>query len=197
MDIIGHLAGLPMKLTVYKKGKKFVVPLKQAQHRMVQTMFETYSKYRDSVYYDASAWSVANFYNMKSKGLKSVKLGAEIKSVNGIVNNTKIKKASYAYILDWDDYYTPAALYYMQSKGLTVASAFKPFTISTNNGNKSFNYGSLLIPISKQKKSSAEVYKIVSAAQTKYDIPVFISSNKKIKFKNSVPFWTVIGYKKK
>jgi len=136
-------------------------------------MFETYSKYRDSVYYDASAWSVANFYNMKSKGLKSVKLGAEIKSVNGIVNNTKIKKASYVYILDWDDYYTPAALYYMQSKGLTVASAFKPFTISTNNGNKSFNYGSLLIPISKQKKSSAEVYKIVSAAQTKYDIPVF------------------------
>jgi len=164
---------LSHKIKVYKKGKKFVVPLKQAQHRMVQTMFETYSKYRDSVYYDASAWSVANFYNMKSKGLKSVKLGAEIKSVNGIVNNTKIKKASYAYILDWDDYYTPAALYYMQSKGLTVASAFKPFTISTNNGNKSFNYGSLLIPISKQKKSSAEVYKIVSAAQTKYDIPVF------------------------
>jgi hypothetical protein len=164
---------LSHKIKVYKKGKKFVVPLKQAQHRMVQTMFETYSKYRDSVYYDASAWSVANFYNMKSKGLKSVKLGAEIKSVNGIVNNTKIKKSSYAYILDWDDYYTPAALYYMQSKGLTVASAFKPFTISTNNGNKSFNYGSLLIPISKQKKSSAEVYKIVSAAQTKYDIPVF------------------------
>lgn len=164
---------LSHKIKVYKKGKKFVVPLKQAQHRMVQTMFETYSKYRDSVYYDASAWSVANFYNMKSKGLKSVKLGAEIKSVNGIVNNTKIKKASYAYILDWNDYYTPAALYYMQSKGLTVASAFKPFTISTNNGNKSFNYGSLLIPISKQKKSSAEVYKIVSAAQTKYDIPVF------------------------
>ena len=164
---------LSHKIKVYNKGKKFVVPLKQAQHRMVQTMFETYSKYRDSVYYDASAWSVANFYNMKSKGLKSVKLGAEIKSVNGIVNNTKIKKSSYAYILDWDDYYTPAALYYMQSKGLTVASAFKPFTISTNNGNKSFNYGSLLIPISKQKKSSAEVYKIVSAAQTKYDIPVF------------------------
>ena len=164
---------LSHKIKVYKKGKKFVVPLKQAQHRMVQTMFETYSKYRDSVYYDASAWSVANFYNMKSKGLKSVKLGAEIKSVNGIVNNTKIKKASYAYILDWDDYYTPAALYYMQSKGLIGASAFKPFTISTNNGNKSFNYGSLLIPISKQKKSSAEVYKIVSAAQTKYDIPVF------------------------
>ena len=58
---------------------------------------------------------------------------------------------------------------------------FQHHIVDPNNGNKSFNYGSLLIPISKQKKSSAEVYKIVSAAQTKYDIPVFISSNKKIK----------------
>ena len=164
---------LSHKIKVYKKGKKFVVPLKQPQHRMVQTMFETYSKYRDSVYYDASAWSVANFYNMKYKGLNSVKLGSEITSTNNIVNNVKIQKASYAYILDWDDYYTPSALYYMQSKGLTVASAFKPFTIKTTNGDKSFNYGSLLIPISKQNKTSSEVYKIVSDAQAKYNIPVF------------------------
>ncbi len=164
---------LSHKIKVYKKGKKFVVPLKQAQHRMVQTMFETYSKYSDSVYYDASAWSVSNFYNMQHKGLKSVKLGAEITSTNGMVNNPKIQRANYAYIIDWDDYNTPAALYYMQSKGLTVASAFKPFTINTSNGNKNFNYGSLLIPISKQKKSSAEVYQIVSAAQAKYNVPIF------------------------
>jgi hypothetical protein len=164
---------LTHKIKVYKKGEKFVVPLKQPQHRMVQTMFETYRKYSDSVYYDASAWSVANFYNMEYKGLKSVKLGTEITSSKGIVNNTKIEKASYAYIIDWDDYNTPAALYYMQSKGLKVAAAFKPFTINTSNGTKNFNYGSLLIPISKQKKSSSEVYQIVSDVQAKYDVPVF------------------------
>ena len=61
----------------------------------------------------------------------------------------------------------------MQSKGLKVASAFKPFTINTSYGNKSFNYGSLLIPVSKQKKSSEEVYQIISEAQAKYDVPVF------------------------
>jgi len=164
---------LTHKIKVYKKGSKFVVPLKQAQHRMVQTMFETYRKYSDSVYYDASAWSVANFYNMKYKGVKSVKLGTEITSVKDLVNNTKIEKANYAYIIDWDDYNAPAALYYMQSKGLKVASAFKPFSIQTSIGNKSFNYGSLLIPISKQKKTKSEVYQIVSDAQAKYNVPVF------------------------
>jgi len=161
------------KIKVYKKGKKFVVPVKQPQKRMVQTMFETYNKYRDSVFYDASAWSVSNFYNMNSKGLRKLTLGEEITSTNNLVNVSKVKQTNYAYILDWDDYNTPAALYYLQSKGIKVASAFKPFSINTNEGDKSFNYGSLMIPISKQTKSSEEVYKTVKKVQVKYNIPVY------------------------
>ena len=161
------------KIKVYKKGEKFVVPVKQPQKRMVQTMFETYNKYRDSVFYDASAWSVANFYNMDYKGLKNTNLGEEITSIKEIVNVSEVKQTNYAYILDWDDYNTPAALYFIQSKGVKVSSAFKPFSINTSEGNKSFNYGSLMIPVSKQTKTSDEVYKIVKKAQKKYNVPVF------------------------
>lgn len=161
------------KIKVYKSGSKFVVPVKQPQKRMVQTMFETYNKYRDSVFYDASAWSVANFYNMSYKGLKAVNLGEEITSVNSLVNVSKVKQSNYAYILDWDDYNTPAALYYIQSKGVKVASAFKPFAINTTEGNKNFNYGSLMIPVSKQSKSSDEIYEIVRKAQEQFNIPTY------------------------
>jgi hypothetical protein len=163
---------LTHKIKVYKKGDTYTVPLKQPQHRMVQTMFETYNKYSDSVFYDASAWSLANFYNMKYKGVKSVKLGTEVTTTKGIVQNKKITKASYAYIVNWDDYNTPAALYYMQSKGLKVAAAFKPFTIGTSDGEINFNYGSLLISISKQEKTSSEVYQIILAAQEKFNVPI-------------------------
>jgi hypothetical protein len=164
---------LKHKIKVYQKGNKFTVPLKQPQHRMVQTMFETYSKFRDSVFYDASAWSVANFYNLKYSGQKNANLGTEITSTNNLVNNLNVSKAEYAYIMDWDDYYAPSALYYMQSKGLIVASAFKPFSITTNAGNKSFNYGSIMVPVSKQKKNSSEVFEIVKTAQEKYNVPIF------------------------
>ena len=69
------------KIEVYKSGENtFVVPTGQPQYRMVQTMFETYSKYRDSVYYDASAWSMGNFYNMKYKPLTSIPAGEKISS---------------------------------------------------------------------------------------------------------------------
>jgi hypothetical protein len=164
---------LTHKIKLYKQGDTYTVPLKQAQHRMVQTMFETYNKYSDSVFYDASAWSLANFYNIKYKGIKSVKLGTEVTTAKGIVQNDKITQAFYAYIVNWDDYNTPAALFYMQSKGLKVAAAFKPFTIGTSNGEINFNYGSLLIPISKQEKTSAEVYQIVLEAQEKFNVPVY------------------------
>jgi hypothetical protein len=168
---------LKHKIKVYKKGSKFTVPLKQPQHRMVQTMFETYSKYSDSVFYDASAWSVSNFYNMKHKGLKSVNLGQEITATETMNSVTSVPKSNYAYIMDWDDYYAPAALYYMQSEGLKMSSAFKPFSTKTNTGDKSFNYGSVMIPVSKQTKSPEEVYKIVKAAQDKYHVPMYTANS--------------------
>tara|TARA_R110002073_G_scaffold145532_2_gene297662 strand:- start:30062 stop:32605 length:2544 start_codon:yes stop_codon:yes gene_type:complete len=168
---------LKHKIKVYKKGSKFVVPLKQPQHRMVQTMFETYNKYRDSVFYDASAWSVSNFYNMKAKGLKSSRLGTEITNTDNLISNPNVSKASYAYILDWDDYNAPAALYYMQSKGIIASSAFKPFSINTNAGNQSFNYGSVMIPVSKQKLSSNEVFDIVKQAQDKFKVPMYSANS--------------------
>ncbi|TVZ60340.1 zinc carboxypeptidase [Flavobacteriaceae bacterium MAR_2010_105] len=167
---------LKHKIKVYKNGSKFTVPLKQPQRRMVQTMFETYSKYRDSVFYDASAWSVANFYNLKYRGLKSANLGEEITSTEGMYKVTPVPKSDYAYILDWDDYYAPSALYYMQSKGIIAASAFKSFSSKTNVGNKDFGYGSIMIPVSKQEKLSSEkVYEIVSEAQKKFNVPIYAS----------------------
>ncbi len=164
---------LKHKIKVYKKSNRFAVPLKQNQHRMVQTMFETYNKYRDSVFYDASAWSVSNFYNMKSKGLKSYRLGTEITSTEGMVNPAKVSKTAYAYLMSWDDYYAPAALNYLQQKGLQAAVAMKPFTANTNAGNRSFHYGAIMIPVSKQKMNAEKVFEVVSQAQRKFNVPVF------------------------
>ena len=117
------------KIKVYNSKGKFVVPVNQPQSRMVKNFFETHSKYVDSVFYDASAWSVSNIYNMKSKELKSFFGESEIKSTEGFVKNLKPKKSNYAYVMDWDDYNSPAALNHLQKNGIITYSAFKPFTI--------------------------------------------------------------------
>ncbi|WP_299766404.1 M14 family metallopeptidase [uncultured Dokdonia sp.] len=162
------------RIKTYKKGDgTYVVPVAQPQKRMVQSFFETYSKYRDSVYYDASAWSVANFYNMRYKGLNSVpRLSNEVTSTDGIATVTPVSKTNYAYLIDYDDYNATALLYHLQQKGITVSTAFKSFTAKTQNGTVDFNYGALLVPVSRQSLDANEVFTIVSEAQQRFQVPI-------------------------
>ncbi len=167
------------KIKVYNSKGKFIVPVNQGQSRMVKNFFETHSKYVDSVYYDASAWSVSNIYNMKSKKLKSFFGESEIKSTENFIKNIKVNKSNYAYILDWDDYNAAAALNLLQKNEIITYSAFKPFSVKVNGTKsiKKFNYGSVLIPVSKQNISSEKLFSIVKEMQEKYDVPVYNSES--------------------
>ena len=167
------------KVKVYKSKGKYVVPVNQTQSRMVKNFFETYDKYVDSVFYDASAWSMSNFYNMKSRKLKNFTAESEIFSTNDLVKNLKVNKSNYSYILDWDDYNSVAALNYLQKNNLITYSAFKPFSVRVNETSsiKNFNYGSILIPVSKQKISADKLYEIIKTAQEKYNVPIYNSKS--------------------
>ena len=164
---------------VYKSKGKYVVPVNQKQSRMVKNFFETYDKYADSVFYDASAWSMSNFYNMKSRKLKNFTTESEILSTNDLVKNIKVNKSNYSYILDWDDYNSVATLNYLQKNNLITYSAFKPFSVRVNEISeiKNFNYGSILIPVSKQKISSDKLYEIIKTAQEKFNVPIYNSKS--------------------
>lgn len=161
------------KIDVYRSGDSFTVPTQQPQYRMVQTMFETYEKYRDSVYYDASAWSVANFYNMKYKSVNTLNLGDKITETKNLISISPVQKSNYAYVMDWDDYNAPAALVYLQKKGIIASSAAKLFSIKTKNDTKKFNYGAVLVPVSLQKEDAAAVYKGIKEAQEKFEVPIY------------------------
>ncbi len=160
------------KIEVYKNGDRFVVPTDQPQYRMVQTMFETYDKYRDSVYYDASAWSMSNFYNMKSQPTNKVTLDHPIVSTEDLISLAPVTASDYAYILDWNDYNAPAALHFLQEKGLVVSSASKTFSVESEGSKKEFNYGAVMLPVSLQKMSSEEVFQIVKSAQSQFQVPI-------------------------
>jgi hypothetical protein len=163
---------LKHKIDVYQSEKSFVVPTKQKQYRMVQTMFETYEKYNDSVYYDASAWSLANFYNMKYSPVKSVSLKDKITSTKNLYTVEAIQKSEYAYLINWDDYNAPAVLNYLQENGLVLSSSYKPFTVKTGSKGIDFGYGTLMLPVKSQKKNSEEIYQLLKQAQEKFQVPM-------------------------
>jgi hypothetical protein len=158
-----------------KDNSGFIVPTKQSQYRMVQSFFETYKEYRDSVFYDASAWSVANFYGIRYKAEKVFPVtGSEVTIQNIAVKNIVPPKSDYGYIIDWKNAESAPLLYALQVSGLKLAAAFKPFSINDKDGSAiEVHYGSLLLPVSKQSCNPDEVHAKLTDALKSFDVPVY------------------------
>ena len=168
------------KIEVYKtKGddNSYYVPTNQVQYRMVQSMFETYDEYQDSVFYDASAWSVANFYNMPYKEVSSRSAtGEQVTMDDLILSAPPVVKSEYAYMVSWDAYNAPAFLYNILDQDIRVSVAQKPFTIESGGASYSMSYGSLIIPVASQDISSADLHSVIAKASAEYGIEVITTS---------------------
>ncbi len=157
----------------YSKDKTYIVPTAQKQYKMVQSVFETYKKYRDSVFYDASAWSVANFFNIPYQATKkNLNLKKEV-SMNDFPKIMSVKKADYAYLIPWVDYYAPSFLYGLQKAGVQVKALTRELSVPIKDKEtQEFGYGSLMIPVSLQAISKDSIYTVVSRYAKRYNIPV-------------------------
>lgn len=158
----------------YQAGKAYYVPTAQPQYRMVQSAFETYREYSDSVYYDASAWSLANFYNMKYATVSgSVRTGDQVTFATNSKEVAEVSKSDLAYLVNWDDYNAPQLAYYLQRNGVILSSAFKPFSINAGGQVRSFDYGTLLAHVHRQPISADSLYTLMKHGSKQFGVEVY------------------------
>ncbi len=146
----------------YAQNSSFVVPLEQKKNKLIQAMFNTQTKFKDSLFYDISAWTFPLAFNLNySFENSTTHAGNEIEQLKAPADN-EIKQSSYAYLLESNGYYTPKFIYSLLKSGIRVKVGLKPFSIE----GKSYDYGSLMIPVYNQKKNPEELYaKIKKAAK--------------------------------
>ena len=153
-----------LKTIVKANGKSFspensyVIPTNQPNYIMLKAMFEKRTSFKDSLFYDISAWTLPLTFNMDYGYLSKASIaGDEVTSLSlpqGIVN----AKSDYAYLFEWDDYNTPKLLFQILKRGLRAKVAMKPFSF---NG-KLYNYGTILIPANNQKKSIDSIHELLN-----------------------------------
>jgi len=151
----------------YEKGKAFVVTTDQTQYRMVRSLFEKVTSFHDSIFYDASAWTMALAYGMPHDAMNAtVKFskGTRIKGEDIALTPAPVVKTNYAYLIEWTEYNASRALYHLLSKNVFVKAAFKPFTSEVNGVKKNFGYGTLVIPVADQNISSDELLAVLKEA---------------------------------
>ncbi|MEI9919398.1 MAG: M14 metallopeptidase family protein [Bacteroidota bacterium] len=152
------------KIEIYKSGDRFLVPTDQTQYRLVRSFFEKVTQYHDSVFYDASTWTMALAYNMPYEALSSSPPKKDKVTLDELIIPLTFKKSTYAYLMEWSEYNAPKALWYLLDHGVFVKSAFKPFAATIDNTKKNFGYGTLVIPVADQNLSADDLHKVLSDA---------------------------------
>jgi len=138
----------------FKKGYSYVVPMNQKNQKLVKAMFDVRTSFKDSLFYDVSAWTFNHSFGVDyAENISLNNAGPEIKTLK-INEGSVSKKSNVGYLMPWNEYYTPKALNAILQKGLRAKVSMKNF----NNGGNSYDYGTIQIPVQNQKLDSQELY---------------------------------------
>ena len=156
----------------YTKDNSFIIPMNQPKRTLINAMFYTQTEFKDSLFYDVSAWTFPLAFNVNysytdnlSKSSVSKLFGEEVKETKKPVGNVD-SKSEYAYLFEPHEYYAQAAVYHLIKEGIRVKTATRKFSI---NG-KEFDFGTYLIPVQNQSMNSEDIYNKLLEISNTYNI---------------------------
>lgn len=161
----------------FKKGAAYVVPAAQLQHRLIRGIFDKTLAYKDSLFYDITAWTMPLAFGLPNAELTATQFNTSLvgEKVTDFANrpSSALSKSNYAYILPWSELLAPAALYELLNKGVHVKTATAPFEINLGGNRTRFDYGTLVVPTQLQSVNADKLFELVKEASAKYRLPVY------------------------
>jgi hypothetical protein len=161
----------------FKKGSAYVIPANQSQHRLIRGIFDKALDFKDSIFYDITAWTMPLAFGLPYAELDATTynsnlLGDKVTSVKNMAGKITGSKSEIAYIMEWPEFYSPAVLYELQNAGIITKVATNTFEMSSEGSAKKYNYGTILIPVAMQTLNSTQLYDKVKAITEKYNITI-------------------------
>ena len=155
----------------FEKGATYTVALNQPQQVLIKAIFDKQLTFTDSLFYDISSWTMPLAFGIPYKQTSSFNAGSLLTAAPALKGSVKGEKSEYAYLMEWDEFYAPKALYELQQKGLITKVATNKTSIKTATGEtKQFDYGSILIPVKMQSVASDALYDILQTTAQKNGI---------------------------
>lgn len=129
----------------FPSDDSFIVPMSQAQHRLIKSMFEKRTAFKDSAFYDISAWTTPLTMNVPyGESRAALKLGEKVEE-NPFPAGKVVGKATISYLYEWDSYFAPRATYELLQKGYKLKYATAPFTVLMDGKEREFSYGTIQV----------------------------------------------------
>ena len=159
----------------FEKNGSYVVPLDQPQYLTIKTIFSQPTAFRDSLFYDISAWTLPLAFNLPFAELASTAklLGGKVTDAVFPKGGVAGGKSGYAYAFEWNEFYAPRLLNKLLAAGALAKVAQKPFSAKIGSETKSFDYGSILIPMGRQSVDPDKLFAQLSAWAEENGIMVY------------------------
>ena len=141
----------------FKKDYGYIVPMNQKNQRLVRAMFDERTKFKDSLFYDVSAWTFNHSFGVDfAENISFSKAGKEITNLE--MNKGSIHSlSSVGYLMPWNEYYTPKALNKILTKGIRAKVSMKNF----KNGGNNYDYGTIFIPTQNQQLNQDDLFRFL------------------------------------
>ncbi|HUH33329.1 MAG TPA: M14 family metallopeptidase, partial [Daejeonella sp.] len=158
----------------FKKGESFVVPLNQPQYTTIKAIFSKQTKFRDSLFYDISAWTFPLAFNLPYAEVSSLNnlAGSKIEQLTLPQGKMYGTKSEYAYLFEWNEFYAPKMLNSLLKAGVRAKVSQRNFTMNVSTGSRNFDYGTILVQATNQSMGAEELYQLLSrlAADNAVDV---------------------------
>jgi hypothetical protein len=131
-------------------------------------MFEKRTTFKDSLFYDVSAWTFPLAFNVDYAELSSLSnAGPEITELPPMSGSVSAK-SNYAYLFEWNEYYTPKALHAITQKGLRAKVAKSTFTLE----GKTYDYGTIMVPVQNQDLNATELHEYMQKVASESNLTI-------------------------
>ncbi len=138
---------------IFEAGSSYIIPLNQPQYKVIRGMFDKQLKFKDSIFYDISSWTLPLAFGLEYDELKvAPALGEKINDVVAPAGKM-IGNGDYAYVFESFGYYAPRAIYKLLSKGIRIKVSSEIF----NANGKRFERGSILVPVDNQEPTPDQI----------------------------------------
>ncbi len=160
-----------------------IVPAAQPEYRFLRSLLERRKSFRENVFYDVSAWTIPLAFNLKQSAIRtdidpqlldSLVLDEITSSWQTLPHDNQgtgelenpDARPTVAWLMDWRDDESVAALQKLLAADLHVRVALKPFRAQLDRGPHSFEPGTIAIPIRlpHNQDRAAEIKSVLESA---------------------------------
>ncbi|MEM1080494.1 MAG: M14 family zinc carboxypeptidase, partial [Pseudomonadota bacterium] len=164
----------------YAAGRAWVIPARQDQYRLVQSIFAVPTELPMETFYDVSAWPMHLAYNLPMSRVNTLPdTDPALDSADSVAPplSQNWPSTAPAWVIPWDQYRAAAVAAELIERGYRIQASTSPFSIATAQGPRALIRGSLIINPGIQSPGLPDVASAVQQLATEYSVELLAAQS--------------------